>query len=358
MSRFLMVDIGAGTMDVLCVDTESELHYKAVVISPVRYLAEKVAESSGNLVITGSEMGGGPITQVLKQRARAGEVLMSASAAATVHHNPDRVRSLGISILPNEEADSYRRRPGYSAIEIGDVDAERLRQIVAGFGVPFRFDAAALCAQDHGVPPADVSHLDYRHNLFAECLQRNPFPEALLYRAEEVPATMNRLRSMADDARLLPAEEIYVMDSGMAAILGASMDIQARDKHAVLVLDVATSHTVGAALENDEICGFFEYHTQDISLQRLESLVRDLADGQLVHEQILTEGGHGAFIRKAFGFENAEILVTTGPKRKLVYGSKLQLVYGAPLGDNMMTGAVGLLEALRRRKGLAPMLYI
>jgi hypothetical protein len=29
--------------------------------------------------------------------------------------------------------------------------------------------------------------------------------------------------------------------------------------------------------------------------------------------------------------------------------------YGAPLGDNMMTGTAGLLEAIRRRKGLAPL---
>ena len=44
MSRFLMVDIGAGTMDVLWYDTETKLHYKAAVKSPVRYIAEKAAE--------------------------------------------------------------------------------------------------------------------------------------------------------------------------------------------------------------------------------------------------------------------------------------------------------------------------
>ena len=43
MSRFLMVDIGAGTMDVLYYDTRSDLHYKAVVKSPVRRVAEKAA---------------------------------------------------------------------------------------------------------------------------------------------------------------------------------------------------------------------------------------------------------------------------------------------------------------------------
>ena len=39
MSRFLMIDVGAGTMDILHYDTETDLHYKAVVKSPVRYLA-------------------------------------------------------------------------------------------------------------------------------------------------------------------------------------------------------------------------------------------------------------------------------------------------------------------------------
>lgn len=37
MSKFLMLDIGAGTMDVLYYDIDSGLHYKAVVKSPVMY---------------------------------------------------------------------------------------------------------------------------------------------------------------------------------------------------------------------------------------------------------------------------------------------------------------------------------
>ena len=31
MKRFLLVDIGAGTMDILFFDIEADLHYKAVV---------------------------------------------------------------------------------------------------------------------------------------------------------------------------------------------------------------------------------------------------------------------------------------------------------------------------------------
>ena len=87
MARFLLVDIGAGTMDVLCYDADTDLHYKAVVKSPVRYVAETTAAKSGNLLVTGCEMGGGPITQLLKDRARTEDVVISASAAATLLHH-------------------------------------------------------------------------------------------------------------------------------------------------------------------------------------------------------------------------------------------------------------------------------
>ena len=46
------------------------------------------------------------------------------------------------------------------------------------------------------------------------------------------------------------------------------------------------------------------------------------------------------------------------PKRKMAAGSRLPMVWGAPLGDNMMTGTVGLLEALRRRKKMDPIFYV
>jgi uncharacterized protein (DUF1786 family) len=358
MSRFLMVDIGAGTMDVLWYDTQTDLHYKAVVKSPVRYLAEQAAEFPGDLVITGPEMGGGPITQILKQRAEEAEVVMSVSAAATLHHNPETVRSWGINIVEDEKAEYLRGDKKYSSLVLADFDPGRLGQIVEGFGVPFSFDAVAICAQDHGVPPAGVSHLDFRHNMFKAQLEENPYPHALLYKSDDVPVVMNRLRSIALSAAAIATEEIYVMDSGMAAILGGSMDILARDRDRIVILDVATSHTVGAAMIADEIAGFFEYHTQDITLERLDDLIVDLCDGKLEHRRVLAEGGHGAYLRKAIDFQAVDVTIATGPKRRLVEPSKLQITFGAPWGDNMMTGTVGLLEALRRRKGLEPIDYL
>ena len=358
MSRYLMVDIGAGTMDVLWYDTETELNYKAVVKSPVRYLAEKAAKLPGDLVVTGSEMGGGPITQLLKQRAKEAEVVLSASAAATLHHNPETVRSWGINVVEDKKAETLCGDQKYSSLVLGDLDPDRLRQIVESFGVPFSFDAVAVCAQDHGVPPLGVSHLDFRHNLFKDQLKQKPQPHVLLYKSDEVPEMMNRLRSIALSAGTIATDEIYVMDSGMAAILGGSMDLLASQRDRIVILDVATSHTVGAAMMGGEIAGFFEYHTHDITLERLEELIVALCDGKLEHQRVLAEGGHGAYLRTAIDYRSVEVIIATGPKRRLVAPSKLQVSFGAPWGDNMMTGTVGLLEALRRRKALEPIDYL
>jgi uncharacterized protein (DUF1786 family) len=194
--------------------------------------------------------------------------------------------------------------------------------------------------------------------MFKDRLEGNPYPNVLLYKGDEVPAEMNRLRSIAISAGELAAEEIYVMDSGMAAILGGSMDLLARQRNRIVILDVATSHTVGAAMIGDEIAGFFEYHTQDITLERLEDLILELCDGKLAHQSVLAEGGHGAYLRKAIDYQTVEVTIATGPKRRLVEPSKLQISFGAPWGDNMMTGTVGLLEALRRRKGLETIEYL
>jgi uncharacterized protein (DUF1786 family) len=164
--------------------------------------------------------------------------------------------------------------------------------------------------------------------MFTNLLKKNPYPHTLLFEADEVPQSLNRLRSLAQSARSFPTAEAYVMDSGMAAMLG------------------------------DEIAGFFEYHTSDITLARLEKLMLDLCEGALDHHQVLNEGGHGAFLRTFFGFDAVEVIIATGPRRRLVEASRLPMEFGAPYGDNMMTGTVGLLEALRRRKDLEPIGYI
>jgi uncharacterized protein (DUF1786 family) len=358
MSRFLFLDIGAGTLDVLWFDTEAVLHYKAVAVSPVRAAAEQAAALPGELVVTGCEMGGGPVTEVLRRRAATHAVTVSASAAATLAHDLEKVRSWGLAIVGDEEAERLARRKSASHLVLQDVDPERVRKLVEDLGAPFRFDAVAACAQDHGVPPRGMSHLDFRHNLYRKKLDERPFPHVLLFAAGEVPPELNRLRSMAASAQRLPTGEVYVMDSGMAAIVGASLDVHAPQDEPFVVLDVATSHTVCATVSEGELAGVVEYHTVDVTCGKLDSLIEDLAAGRLEHQRILAEGGHGAYIRKAVGAAALKTVIATGPKRRLVLGSRLPMIFGAPFGDNMMTGCTGMLESLRRRIGLPDLTYL
>ncbi|KJS32292.1 MAG: pyruvate formate-lyase activating enzyme [Desulfatitalea sp. BRH_c12] len=358
MSRLLMIDIGAGTLDLLCYDSQGGEHFKAVVPAPVRHLAEQIGRTTGALLVVGGEMGGGPVTEALQERARTAEVIMSPTAAATLHHDPQRVRDWGIAIADDQHIARLSADSRYTTVRLGDIQPERISRIVEGIGWPMAFDAVAICAQDHGVAPQGVSHLDFRHRLFEEMLNRDPTPHQLLFHRDAVPAAFNRLRSIAADAVRLNARDIYVMDSGMAAMAGAAQDLQARDLSPVIILDVATSHTVIAALTGDQVAGFVEYHTRDITLERLETLIVALADGRLRHDQVLAEGGHGAYLRQAVGYTNVRAIIVTGPKRRLMAGTRLPVHWGSPWGDNMMTGTVGLLESLRRRIGIPPISFL
>jgi hypothetical protein len=52
------------------------------------------------------------------------------------------------------------------------------------------------------------------------------------------------------------------------------------------------------------------------------------------------------------GFDKIQAIIATGPRRGIMAESRLPVLWGAPWGDNMMTGAVGLLEAVCRKKNL------
>jgi uncharacterized protein (DUF1786 family) len=357
MSRFLMIDIGAGTMDILHYDDVTGENFKAVAPSPVRQVAWAIAHTRGPLAVSGVEMGGGPVTDALLARVKQSSVAISHSAAATLNHDLEKVRAWGFKLVPDESFDAFAADFSHTPIRLADIQPERIIQLLDSLGLPIACDVVAVCGQDHGVPPAGVSHLDFRHTLYQSFLAEHPSPAGLLFRNDQVPAAFNRLRSMALSATQL-GSEVYVMDSGMAAILGASQDAQAAGLDPVAVLDIATSHTVAAVVSHDTLEGFFEYHTRDITPARLETLLRDLADGRIEHTAILAEGGHGAYLRRAVDFDALKAIIATGPKRKLLADCRLPITWGAPWGDNMMTGTVGLLEAVRRRRQMAPIQYI
>jgi uncharacterized protein (DUF1786 family) len=356
MGHFLMIDIGAGTMDVLWYDSDTARSFKMVVRSPVWRVAEQ-ASGPGDLVVTGGEMGGGPVTAALRTRAERHRVAITAEAAYTLNHDLEKVAALGLEIVDRPTADR-RIASGIPHLALADIDVTQIRGIAEALDIPFAFEAVAICAQDHGMPPEGVSHPDYRHRCHAAALDANPSPATLLYRGDEVPATFNRLRTIAVDTARLPTEAVYAMDSGMAAILGASLDPLASANRDIMVLDIATSHTVAATLRRGDVAAYLEYHTRDLTADRLDELLPALAEGRLTHEEILAGGGHGAYTRRRVGFNRLGVIVATGPKRAMARGCALPIVFGAPFGDNMMTGTTGLLEALRQRLALAPIDYI
>ena len=139
MKNILVIDIGAGTMDVLCYVPDEKMHYKAVVKSPVRTMAAAINATNGNLLVTGVEMGGGPVTAALQTRAETNRVKISGAAAATVHHDPARVAAMGMEIVSDDDVAALSRDGGFTRIELQDIDPFRIQQIVEGFGLPFEF---------------------------------------------------------------------------------------------------------------------------------------------------------------------------------------------------------------------------
>jgi uncharacterized protein (DUF1786 family) len=355
MSRLLAIDIGAGTLDALFVDTRSGDQFKFVAKSPTRVLAEKILTcKSERILLTGRQMGGGPVTEALRMRARQCRVMMTRSAAETIHRRMERVESMGIVLVRREVAKEEAKRPTVSWFRTGDIVPENIRTILKSLGIHPVVDFLGICVQDHGTSREPVSSLDFRHTIFKEIIERVPKPTAFLFEAGEIPSYLRRMRAVAMDARQIPSGKVYLMDTGMAAILGASADPAAREEKAVIVLDVATSHTLGALLVGREIGGFFEYHTSAITPDLLRSLIVDLAEGRLSHAHIVAQGGHGAYVRRAVGFDRVGCILATGPKRRLLDKVKIDnIVLGAPFGDNMMTGTAGLLLAMAEREGIS-----
>jgi len=354
VARFLAIDVGASTLDAMFFDSHSGDQFKFVAKSPTRVLAERImACESSRILITGRQMGGGPITEAIKSKTRQCKVMMTRSAAETIHHRRERVRNLGVMCISARTAKQEAKKRNTSHFKTGDVVVEDIMTLLKSMGIDPVVDFFGICVQDHGTPKEKISSLDFRHQIFKGIIDEDPRPSAFLFEADRIPPYLRRMRAAAMDAKGIPSSKIYLMDTGMAAILGASSDPSARGKRSIMVLDIASSHTLGALLLDGEIGGFFEYHTSAITPGILEALIVDLAEGRLSHEGIVSAGGHGAYTRRAPGFDGVEIILATGPKRRILKGVGIEgIVPGAPFGDNMMTGTAGLILAMAQREGV------
>jgi uncharacterized protein (DUF1786 family) len=353
MEPILTIDIGAGTTDILIYFPDRGELYKAVTLSAIKRTAQYILKEKGELLITGTIMGGGAVSKAVVQKAKTDNVYMTPEAAQTVNNDIEKVKEKGITIISEEKARHLQKDKAIKHIAFEDLSLSGIKSLLTQLGARWNFSYIAGAVQDHGVCPEGVSALDFRHQVLKERIEHSPSPEEFLFLYEEIPEYLTRMKATGKILSQIPHRKLFMMDTGMAAIVGASLDTRLLGCTHYLIVDIGNSHTLGAVLSEGLIGGFFEYHTDGLNPQKMEELLINLGDGRLNHQEIVSKGGHGAYVRFCPGFDKIEKIVVTGPRRReIMKYVSIDYIEGAPLGDNMMTGASGLLESINRKEKL------
>jgi len=336
--KILAIDVGAGTQDIMLYDSEQPIEnsYKMVLPSPTRIFAEKIRKNHNDLFLSGETMGGGSINKAIKNHLEKGyRVLMTENAARTVRDDFNRVKSLGIEIIPPGE-----RHPEISEIKLKDVDLEAIREAFNVFDVELEFDYIAVAVQDHGYSEG-IGDRNFRFSKIKEKLESPQPPEVFAY-SNTAPEYLTRMNGVL---RTLKGYNVVIMDSKFASICGATCDEYVKDLDSFIALDVGNGHTLAASFKDGKISGVFEHHTGMLTLDKITRFCRELAQGTLRHEQIHEDGGHGAWVAEPIG--DFQCLVATGPKRGILKKTSFKVHNAAPTGDVMMAGPSGLVKAVK-----------
>jgi uncharacterized protein (DUF1786 family) len=358
--KILTVDIGTGTQDVFLYDSNLDIEngFKLVLPSPTMMIHRRLKQSLPTrtpILLTGHQMGGGPSAWAIEEAARAGiPVYMTSSAATTLDDELDKVEALGIMIVSEEEANNLSTT--VRSLELMDFDFELISRTFKDFGVTLNdLEAIAVAVFDHGNAPAGVSDRQFRFDYLDERIKAKNSLSAFAYRSNEIPKTMTRLQAVADSAGKLPCP-LIVMDTAPAAVMGANFDTKVATRRQKIICNVGNFHTLAFRLGENGIEGVFEHHTGEIDLEKLETLLRSLADSSLKHEDVFNDMGHGALMysQATFEFGKDEFdVVVTGPRRSMfTSGGDDQLIvptlkpyFATPFGDMMIAGCFGLLAA-------------
>ncbi len=339
--KILNIDIGSGTQDIMLYDSEQPIEnsVKMVLPSPTRIFASQIRKHRNDLFLSGETMGGGSINQAIKNHLKKGyRVLMTENSARTVRDDINRVKSLGIEIIPARE-----KHPEIAEIELKDVDLEAFRQAFSIFHQDLEFDYIAIAVQDHGYMEG-VGDRNFRFTKIREKLEV-PVPHEEFSYYNEVPDYFTRMNGVL---RTLKGYDVVMMDSKFAAICGATCDEYVKELNNYVALDVGNGHTLAASIRDGKICGVFEHHTGLLTPEKITDYVDGLVKGTLTHEQIHEDRGHGAWIAEPI--EEFECLVATGPQRRILKKTSFQVHDAVPAGDVMMAGPSGLIKATKYLK--------
>ncbi|MDQ3004034.1 MAG: DUF1786 domain-containing protein [Chloroflexota bacterium] len=357
--KILTVDIGTGTQDIYLYDSNLDIEngFKLILPSPTMMVHRRLKKSLLSrtpILLTGHQMGGGPSAWAIEEYARAGiPVYMTASAATTLNDELDKVESLGIQIVGEDE--TKRLASKLESLELKDFDFEVISKTFNDYGVSLRdLSAIAVAVFDHGNAPAGISDRQFRFDYLDERIRASNSLSSFIFPSTDIPRIMTRLQAVADSASNLDCP-LLVMDTAPAAVLGANLDPVVANRKQKIICNVGNFHTLAFRLGEMGIEGVFEHHTGEIDLQKLESLLHRLADGSLKHEDVFDDMGHGALMyaqdKFEFGKDDFDVVVT-GPRRSLFNRQSeienrksLRPYFSVPFGDMMIAGCFGLLAA-------------
>ena len=339
--RILAIDVGTGTQDIMIYDTEKELEnsLKLVLPSPHLYICQQRREIENDLYYTGEIMGGGKIKKSLLEHMEKGyKVVMEPICAKTIRDNIEQVKSLGIEI-----ADENKDYTDYSKIRLGDINIKKLSEFLLGYDLDFDFDEIAIAVQDHGYNE-NMGDRDFRFEKIREKVSHPISPLEFGFK-EDVPEYFTRMqavrRQIKDEGiEILP----LVMDTKFASIAGMCYDEVASRLNSFIVIDIGNGHTTAASIENGKIQGVFEHHTSSLTGESLERYIKRLASGEITHEEVHEDFGHGAHVLNPIS--EIEKVIVSGPKRELIEKTNLDWHHAAPGGDVMMTGTIGLIKTI------------
>ncbi len=355
--RILAVDVGTGTQDILYLDTRlsPENAYKLVLPAPTLIIQRRIHEATRRrvpILLEGQMMGGGPSAWAAEAHVRSGQPVYATPDAARSFNDDLRIVELEMGVRLVEKNELGRLPAETERICLGDFDIEPMRRALQQFGVRLAPDVLALAAFDHGEAPPNVSDRQFRFDALDRQIRQVRHLTRFAFAARDVPESMTRLRTLAESGREV-AEQVVVMDSAPAAVLGALLDPGAAKAEAPLVANVGNFHVLCFRLRRTaegehDIEGLFEHHTGLVTQGDLERLVRALAEGALTNADVFEAQGHGALVyghRKVRLGSRASPLVVVGPRRSLMQGSAIRPYFAAPFGDMMLAGAFGLIRA-------------
>lgn len=356
--QILAVDVGTGTQDILLYDSRLDLEngFKLVVPSPtmmVRSQLRAATRRGESVVLVGVTMGGGPSHWAAEDHLKAGLPLYATpQAARSFDDDLEAVEAMGIRIVSEDEAGLLPS--SVVRLELRDFDFGSIAAAFERFGVSLdELEAVAVAVFDHGNAPPGYSDRQFRFDYLDARINARPRPgsryalSAFAYRAEEVPAIMTRLLSVVQSAQGIGVP-LVVMDTAPAAVLGATFDPLVGSRPRVLLVNVGNFHTLAFRLGERGVEGVFEHHTGLIDLPKLEGLLRSLASGDLKHEDVFGDQGHGALVYEPepLPLEGEDFgVAVTGPRRNLMRASTLRPYFAVPFGDMMISGCFGLLAA-------------